>query len=77
MPPEIVGKDKANYIAALKNTIPMYSITGLMDPKGAEAVLAVFSESSPEVAKAKIDVTKTYTNKYVERSAATTGAGAK
>jgi NitT/TauT family transport system substrate-binding protein len=77
MPPEIVGKDRAVYVAALKNTLPMYSETGLMDPKGADAVLSVFSESSPDVAKAKIDVTKTYTNKYVERAAATTGAGAK
>jgi NitT/TauT family transport system substrate-binding protein len=66
MPPELVGKDKAGYVAALKNTIPMFSETGLMDPKGAAAVLAVFSQSSPEVAKANIDVSKTYTNKYVE-----------
>ncbi|MCW5694167.1 MAG: ABC transporter substrate-binding protein [Pseudolabrys sp.] len=66
MPPEYVGKDKAGYIAALKNTLPMYSETGRMDPKGAEAVLAVFSQGSPDVAKANIDVTKTYTNKYVE-----------
>jgi NitT/TauT family transport system substrate-binding protein len=66
MPPELVGKDKAGYIAALKNTIPMYSETGLMDPKGAAAVLAVFSQSSPDVAKAHIDLSKTYTNKFVE-----------
>src|SRR3979490_839722 len=77
MPPEIVGKDKELYLAALKNTIPMYSETGLMDPKGAAAVLAVFSESSPEVAKANIDVTKTYTNKYVEQANKTTGMNAK
>ena len=36
MPPELVGADKALYLEALKNTIPMYSLTGLMDPKGAE-----------------------------------------
>jgi NitT/TauT family transport system substrate-binding protein len=77
MPPELVGKDKALYLAALKNTIPMYSETGLMDPKGAAAVLAVFSESSPEVAKANIDVTKTYTNKFVEQANKTTGMNAK
>jgi NitT/TauT family transport system substrate-binding protein len=77
MPAETVGKDKALYLAALKNTIPMYSETGRMDPKGAEAVLAVFSESSPEVAKANIDVTKTYTNKYVEQANKTTGMNAK
>jgi NitT/TauT family transport system substrate-binding protein len=77
MPPEIVGKDKALYLAALKNTIPMYSETGLMDPKGAAAVLAVFSESSPEVAKANIDVTKTYTNRFVEQANKTTGMNPK
>jgi NitT/TauT family transport system substrate-binding protein len=66
MPDNLVGPDKSLYLAALKNTIPMYSTTGLMDPKGAAAVLAVFSQSSPEVAKANIDVTKTYTNKFVE-----------
>jgi NitT/TauT family transport system substrate-binding protein len=77
MPPEMVGKNKELYLAALKNTIPMYSETGKMDPKGAEAVLAVFSEGSPEVAKANIDVTKTYTNKYVEQARKTTGMNAK
>ena len=67
MPPEIVGKNKELYLAALKNTIPMYSKTGMMDPKGADAVLAVFSESSPEVAKANIDLAKTFTNRFVEQ----------
>src|ERR1700692_2238079 len=42
MPEEMVGKNKELYLAALKNTIPMYSETGKMDPKGAEAVVAVF-----------------------------------
>jgi NitT/TauT family transport system substrate-binding protein len=40
----------------------------MMDPKGADAVLAVFSQSSPEVANAKIDLSKTYTNKFVEQA---------
>jgi sulfonate transport system substrate-binding protein len=77
MPPETVGKNKELYLAALKNTIPMYSETGKMDPKGADAVLAVFSESSPEVAKANIDVSKTFTNKFVDQAKKTTGMNAK
>jgi NitT/TauT family transport system substrate-binding protein len=68
MPPELVGPDKELYLAALKNTIPMYSLTGKMDPKGAQAVLDVFSQSSPEVAAAKVDLSKTYTNKYVDQA---------
>lgn len=77
MPPELVGKNKELYLAALKNTIPMFSQTGKMDPKGADAVLAVFSEGSPDVAKANIDVKKTYTNKFVEQDKKTTGTNAK
>jgi NitT/TauT family transport system substrate-binding protein len=76
MPSEMVGKNKELYLAALKNTIPMYSQTGRMDPKGADAVLTMFSESSPEVAKANVDVLKTYTNRFVEQ-AKTTGMNAK
>src|SRR6201994_3301347 len=34
MPGEMVGKNTELYLAALKNTIPMYSQTGKMDPKG-------------------------------------------
>jgi sulfonate transport system substrate-binding protein len=71
MPDNLIGPDKALYLAALKNTIPMYSTTGRMDPKGAEAVLAVFSQSSPEVKNAKIDLSKTYTNKFVDQAQGT------
>jgi NitT/TauT family transport system substrate-binding protein len=76
MPEEMVGKDKALYLAALRNTLPMFSQTGRMDPKGADAVLAVFSESSPEVAKANVDVAKTFTNKFVDAAKKTTGMNA-
>ena len=69
MPPEMVGKDKQAYLAALKNTIPMYSNDGMMDPKGAEAVLNVFSVGSPDVAKANIDIKSTYTNDFVGKPA--------
>jgi NitT/TauT family transport system substrate-binding protein len=73
MPAEYVGKDKDLYLSALKNTMSMYSANGLMDPKGAEAVLSVFSGSDPEVAKANVDVTKTYTNAFAAKAAAKFG----
>jgi NitT/TauT family transport system substrate-binding protein len=73
MPDELVGPDKALYLTALKNTMPMYSATGRMDPKGAQAVLAVFSQSVPEIAKANIDLSKTYTNTFVDQANAKTG----
>jgi NitT/TauT family transport system substrate-binding protein len=40
-------------------------------------VLAVFSEGSPDVARANIDVSKTYTNKYVDEARKTTGLNPK
>ncbi len=67
MPEEFVGADKDLYLAALKSTLPMYSDTGRMDPKGAQAVLDVFAQSSPDVAKANIDLSKTYTNEFVDK----------
>jgi NitT/TauT family transport system substrate-binding protein len=66
MPDNLVGPDKALYLASLKNTIPQFSTDGMMDPKGAEAVLNVFASSDPEIAKANVDVSKTYTNKFAE-----------
>jgi NitT/TauT family transport system substrate-binding protein len=44
----------------------MFSQTGRMDPKGARTVLNVFRQSSPEAAKAHIDLSKTYTNVFVD-----------
>ena len=77
MPEEIVGKDKNLYLAALRNTIPMYSRSGKMDPKGADAVLSVFSVGSPEVANAHIDVSKTFTNRFVDEARKTSGSSVK
>jgi NitT/TauT family transport system substrate-binding protein len=68
LPKELVGGDPQLYLAALKNMIPTFSTNGQMDPKGAEAVLAVFSESVPEIKDAKIDVTQTYTNEFAKRA---------
>ena len=70
MPENLVGADKELYLAALKNTLPMYSENGKMDPKGAKAVLDVFSLSVPEIANANIDLSKTYTNAFVEKASA-------
>ena len=68
MPKEIVGPKPDLYLAALKNALPMYSKDGRMDPKGAQAVLDVFSQSVPEIAKAKVDLSTTYTNEFVDNA---------
>lgn len=70
MPPEMIGADKAIYVESLKNSLEMISETGAMDPDGAKVVLDVVSFNSPEVAAANVDLSKTYTNEYVEKAAA-------
>jgi NitT/TauT family transport system substrate-binding protein len=74
MPKDYSASDPKLYLAALKNSIPMYSKDGMMDPKGAEAVLELFSQSVPEIAKAKVDVKTTYTNEYAEKANKRLGA---
>jgi len=73
MPKEFTAADPAVYLTSLKNMIPTFSTTGLMDPKGADAVLAVFSEFVPEIKNAKIDVTTTYTDEFVKKAHAKLG----
>jgi NitT/TauT family transport system substrate-binding protein len=74
MPPEMVGADKATYIAALRKTMPMYSETGLMDFNGARAVVTALSQSVPVVASTPIDIATTYTNRFVEQANGTVGS---
>jgi NitT/TauT family transport system substrate-binding protein len=68
MPQDLVGSNSQLYLAALKNTLPMYSRDGRMDPRGARAVLEVFSQSVPEIARANIDLSTTYTNEFVDQA---------
>jgi NitT/TauT family transport system substrate-binding protein len=73
MPDELVGPDKPLYVAALKSAMAMYSPTGLMDEKGAQAVVDLFSQSDPDVAKAHVDLSKTYTNRFAAAADAKLG----
>jgi len=74
---DLEAKARKPLAAGTYLSIPMFSETGKMDPKGADAVLAVFSVGSPEVANAKIDVGKTFTNRFVDQAKKTTGMNAK
>jgi NitT/TauT family transport system substrate-binding protein len=64
VPPQIVGKDRAKYMAALREAIPMFANDGRM-PADAVAgewrVLAAF-----DAKYAPVDVQRTYTNRFVD-----------
>jgi NitT/TauT family transport system substrate-binding protein len=67
------GDDLALYVEALKNSMPMYSPDGMMDPNGAEAVHAMLSQSMDKVRGATIDLSKTYTNEFIHAHGAGEG----
>jgi NitT/TauT family transport system substrate-binding protein len=68
MPPSFAGGDQALYVKSLTDSIGMFTSDGRMDPAGARNALKVLGESSSNVKprKDKIDVSKTYTTKFVD-----------
>jgi NitT/TauT family transport system substrate-binding protein len=66
MPKDYYGNNKELYIQALRNSLPMYSADGRMPAGGAETVLAVLSGFNPNVKGKNINLSKTYTNEFVD-----------
>jgi NitT/TauT family transport system substrate-binding protein len=59
------GDDQALYVEALKNSMAMFSPDGRMSADGAEAVRALLAASMDKVRDAKIDLSKTFTNEFI------------
>jgi NitT/TauT family transport system substrate-binding protein len=68
IPPSFAGGDKALYVKSLKDSLPMFTKDGRMDPAGARNVLNVLGSSSSNVKpkKDQIDLSKTYTTQFVD-----------
>jgi len=64
-PRSLRGEDDVLYVEALKASMPMFSLDGLMTPDGAAAVRTLLDGSMPKVHSATIDLSKTYTNELV------------
>ncbi|WP_034294013.1 ABC transporter substrate-binding protein [Herbaspirillum sp. RV1423] len=67
MPADYYGGNKALYVQALKASLPMYSPDGKMPADGAEVVLKVMAAFNPNIKGKKIDLSKTYTNEFVDQ----------
>jgi len=67
MPADYYGGNKKLYVQALKASLPMYSPDGKMPPEGAEVVLKVMAAFNPNIKGKKIDLSKTYTNEFVNQ----------
>ena len=70
MPEDYYIGDRALYIGAFNASRPMYSKTGVIPEKGmqnANEMLVLFDK---EVADAKVDLTKTFDGRFVQKAAA-------
>ncbi len=69
MPPSyLAGIGAADYAKALQNEKGMFSPDGLMPSDGPHTVYKVLSSFDPTVKGHKVDLTKTYTNSFVEKA---------
>ncbi len=68
VPADSRAADAAAEIEAIRLAKPMYSIDGHIRQESAEAVRRVLAQSLPRVRDAKIDLSRTYTNAFVEGS---------
>jgi len=60
------GVGKASYVHALAAEKGIYNPTGVMPPTGPPTNLKVLSTFNPDVKGKKIDISKTYTDKFVQ-----------
>jgi NitT/TauT family transport system substrate-binding protein len=68
LPEEYFLGNKTLYAQAFEHSKPTYSPDGRFTQEGADAALKVLKAFDPAVAAASIDLSKTYTNQYVEES---------
>jgi NitT/TauT family transport system substrate-binding protein len=65
-PSDFRGEDQALYVDALSSSMAMFSPDGVMTADGAEAVHTLLAQSMDKVRTTTIDVSKTYTNEFVD-----------
>ena len=65
-PKSFRGEDEALYVQAIRNSMPMFSPDGVMDSEGPPAVRTLLAGSMEKVRAATIDLSKTYTNEFID-----------
>ncbi len=68
VPPEYYAGDKETWKAALQKAIPGFSSDGKFSKEGAESVYKVLKLFEPSVMNAKIDLAKTFDNRFVDKA---------
>jgi NitT/TauT family transport system substrate-binding protein len=66
VPPEYLLGDRALYEAAVKASLPSYSLTGVVTKEGMDSVYATLKQLDPAFKDASVDVSKTFIDKFVK-----------
>ena len=66
VPPDFYGGDKARYVQALASGKEMFTPAGRMPKGGPEDVLRVLSRFMPGISSQTIDLSRTYTTRFVD-----------
>lgn len=66
VPEEVSGKDRAKYLKAMKEALPMFATDGRMPADGAANELRVLAEFDPKFKS--VDLERTYTNAFVDEA---------
>jgi NitT/TauT family transport system substrate-binding protein len=66
LPEDYYVGDKPLYLAALQASMNMFNPTGLMPPDGPPTVLRVLASFNKELDPTKIDLSKTFTDEFVQ-----------
>ncbi|MFJ8106607.1 ABC transporter substrate-binding protein [Streptomyces sp. NPDC096132] len=69
MPADYSQGNKTLYAVAIKSTLPMFTKDGVMPTEGPETVEKVLKAFNPNIQKADVDLSKTYTTEFVEKAA--------
>src|SRR6476619_2903367 len=67
VPEEYYLGDKGLYLAAVKASMPMYSRTGIISAQGMQNGLNLLLQFDPEMKDAKIDLNKTFDDRFVKK----------
>lgn len=68
LPKEFISGDKETYTQAVANAKAIFSVDGKFDANDVKTPLAVLKSFNEKVAAKDIDLSKTYTNKFVDKA---------
>ncbi|MFM1652205.1 ABC transporter substrate-binding protein [Brevibacillus sp. B_LB10_24] len=68
LPKEYYAGDKDNYVKALKSSLPMFTEDGKMPEGAPEKALEILTGFNPKLKEANIDLSKTFTNEFVDKA---------